>query len=261
VAASGHEVSGSYNVLNTVGAPAGAVGLPGAAPTNLSEISGHPDSKWGWAVSTALQIKNIPTGPGDDFKIDATYAKGDTKQVISTSSTSPNPFTMFGSSSVGYQSIAFGAVSDGVWAPAGLAGPLAGADGNIKLTTAWGVRGAFNHNWDPYWSTSLFGSYSGVSYDNTAKFFICSTFTAARVTSPSANYSCNPDFNVAQVGLVTRWTPVKNLTFSGEVMWFNLDQKFTGSAVLTPTAPKPQAVYEFKDQNAVSLNVRVQRNF
>src|SRR6185369_5792767 len=114
------------------------------------------------------------------------YAKGDTKQVISTSSTSPNPFTMFGSSSVGYQSIAFGAVSDGVWAPAGLAGPLAGADGNNKLTTAWGVRGAFNHNWDPYWSTSLFGSYSGVSYDNTAKFFICSTFTAARVTSPSA---------------------------------------------------------------------------
>jgi len=44
-------------------------------------------------------------------------------------------------------------------------------------------------------------------------------------------------------------------------MWFNLDQKFTGSAVLTPTVPKPQAVYEFKDQNAVSLNVRVQRNF
>ena len=33
----------------------------------------------------ALQIKNIPTGAGDDFKIDATYAKGDTKNVISTS--------------------------------------------------------------------------------------------------------------------------------------------------------------------------------
>jgi hypothetical protein len=107
----------------------------------------------------------------------------------------------------------------------------------------------------------VFGSYSGVRYDNTAKFFICSTFVAARITAPSADFSCNPDFNVAQVGLVTRWTPVKNLTFSGEVMWFNLDQKFTGSAVLTPTAPKPTAVYEFKDQNAVSLNVRVQRNF
>ena len=32
----------------------------------------------------ALQIKNIPTGAGDDFKIDVSYAKGDTKNVIST---------------------------------------------------------------------------------------------------------------------------------------------------------------------------------
>ena len=87
----------------------------------------------------------------------------------------------------------------------------------IHLTSAWGVRGAYNHNWDPYWSTSLFGSYAGVRYDDTAKFFICSTFTAARAAVHSGDYSCNPDFNVAQVGLVTRWTPVKNLTFWAEV--------------------------------------------
>jgi hypothetical protein len=61
--------------------------------------------------------------------------------------------------------------------------------------------------------------------------------------------------------MVTRWTPVKNLTFSAEVMYFRLDQKFTGSAVLTPTAPKPTAIYEFRDQDTVALNVRVQRNF
>jgi hypothetical protein len=44
-------------------------------------------------------------------------------------------------------------------------------------------------------------------------------------------------------------------------MWFHLDQKFTGAAVLTPVAPKPTTTYEFKDQDTVSLNVRVQRNF
>ena len=43
----------------------------------------------------ALQIKNIPTGPGDDIKIDASWAKGDTKNVISTSAASPN-FLMMG---------------------------------------------------------------------------------------------------------------------------------------------------------------------
>ena len=35
-------------------------------------------------MMAALQIKNIPTGAGDDIKIDATWAKGDTKNVIAT---------------------------------------------------------------------------------------------------------------------------------------------------------------------------------
>jgi porin-like protein len=257
ISGAAHEVNASYNVLNTVGAPPGATGLPGAAPTGASELSGHPDSKWGGAVMLALQIKNIPTGPGDDIKFDATYAVGDTKQVISSSSTSPL-FTMFGGASNfgSYQSIGFGATSDAVYLPV-----FAGGDGSLHLTKSWGVRGAFNHNWDPYWSSSLFGSYSSVSYDNTAKAFVCATYTAARVAAPSFDYSCNPDFNVSQLGTITRWTPVKNLTFSAEVMWFHLDQKFTGSAILAPTAPKPTARYDFKDQDAVSLNVRVQRNF
>jgi hypothetical protein len=30
---------------------------------------------------------------------------------------------------------------------------------------------------------------------------------------------------------------------------------------LTPTAPKPTAVYEYRDQSTVFLNVRAQRNF
>jgi hypothetical protein len=206
----------------------------------------------------ALQIKNIPTGPGDDFKIDASWAKGDTKNVISTSSASPNPFVMFGGTNRAgaYQSIGFGAVTDAVWLPG-----FAGGDGRLHLTEAFGVRGAFNHNWDPYWSSSLFGSYSAVRHDATAKANICSTFTTARLSALSADFSCNPDFNVSELGVVTRWTPVKNFTFSAEVLWFNLNQKFTGAAVLTPTAPKPATLYEFKDQNAVSLNVRVQRNF
>ena len=48
----------------------------------------------------------------------------------------------------------------------------------------------------------------------------------------SADFACNPDFNVAQIGVVTRWTPVKNLTFSAEVGAFLLDQKYTGADVL-----------------------------
>jgi hypothetical protein len=41
-------------------------------------------------VMASLNIKNIPTGPGDDIKVDASYAKGTTKNVIATSGTSPS---------------------------------------------------------------------------------------------------------------------------------------------------------------------------
>jgi hypothetical protein len=77
----------------------------------------------------------------------------------------------------------------------------------------------------------------------------------------TTNFSCNPDYNVSQLGVVTRWTPVKNLTFAAEVQWFHLDQKMSGSSVFTATAPKPNALYEFKDQDTILLQVRAQRNF
>jgi len=236
----------------------GALHEVSASYYGATEPTGHPDSKWGGSVMAALQIKNLPTGAGDDIKVDVSYAKGATKNVLNTAP----QFAMFGDTGLAgaYQSIGFGQTADGVFGLGGV--------GDIKLVSAYGIRGAFNHNWDPYWSTSLFGAYAAVRYGGsntdltTAKGQWCANYnTAAKLAAASANYSCNPDFNVSQLGLVTRWTPVKNLTFSAEVMWFHLDQKFTGSTALAPTAPKPAAVYEYKDQDAVSLNVRVQRNF
>ncbi|SHL75979.1 Porin subfamily protein [Bradyrhizobium lablabi] len=254
ISAAAHEVGASYNILTAAT----------AAPTNLSEISGHPDTKWGGSVMAALNIKNIPTGAGDDLKIDATYAKGDTKNVISTSGASPS-FAMFSGSGRAFQSVGFGATTDAIYQPTAF-----GGTGDLKLTEAYGFRGAFNHNWDPFWSSSLFGSgswvhYSGSSADlSTAKGQFCAQYVASNkltAATTSADFSCNPDYAVFQVGAITRWTPVKNLTFSGEVMYTRLDQKFTGAAVLTPSAPKPTALYEFKNQDTVSFNVRAQRNF
>jgi hypothetical protein len=271
ISAAAHEVDGSYNILSA-----------GGAPNNLSEISGHPSTKWGGSVMAALNVKNLPTGPGDDIKIDASYAKGDTKNVFATTVSAPN-FAMFGGSGIGYQSVGFGQTADAVYLPVGLApgsNGLAGVGGtgDLKLVTAFGVRGAFNHNWDPYWSSSLFGAFAaerfgGSSTDiTTAKGQYCASYmvanklsAAATPLTPNANtgngFSCNPDFNTYQVGVITRWTPVKNLTFSGEVGAFFLDQRNTGTALLTPSAPKPTAVYEFKDQSTAYLQLRVQRNF
>jgi hypothetical protein len=274
-----HLLNASYNLLGTGGVPIG-----GNTGLNDSELSGHPDSKWGGSVMAALNIKNLPTGQGDDIKIDASFAHGDTKNVISTSSGSPS-FAMFGGTNRpgAYQSIGFGQTADAVFLPA-----FFGGTGDLKLVNSYGIRGAFNHNWDAYWSTSVFGSYSAVRYGGniyagpglfnfdptTARGQYCASFTnslvpgslaAAGVKQFSADFTCNPDYNVAMLGTVTRWTPVKNLTFSAEVLYFHLDQMMSGAMVSTVPAgaapPKPNLIYEFKDQNAVSLNVRVQRNF
>ncbi|SDS72493.1 porin [Bradyrhizobium canariense] len=249
-----HEVDGSYNTLAGAGlTPANTV-----AATALSQLSGHPETKYGGSVMAALQIKNIPTGPGDDIKFDATWAKGDTKNVISTSASSPN-FLMFGGVPGQFGpagSIGFGATTDGVYLPA-----ASGGDGSIHLTTSYGVRGAFNHNWDPYWSSSLFGGMGWVRYDATAQANYCANYYATIGIANAATSTCNPNFSVSELGVVTRWTPVKNLTFSAETMWTHLNQGFTGTAVLAGGSPLPTTTYSFKNQDTVSLNVRVQRNF
>jgi hypothetical protein len=264
--AAAHEVDASYNVL-------GATVNGAAAPTALSEISGHPETKWGGSVMAALNIKNIPTGAGDDIKVDASWAKGDLKNILGTAGGSPS-VAMFGSSGAAYQSLGIGQVSDAVYLPTFLAaggGGLVGAGGtgDLKLTEGWGVRGAFNHNWDPYWSSSLFGGLASVHYNGsatditTAKGQWCASYVAgAKITAAnSPTFTCNPDYMISTLGVVTRWTPVKNLTFSAEAAWFHLDQKMGGVAALTPSAPKPATSYQFKDQDTAYLQLRVQRNF
>jgi len=237
-----HEVDASYNTLTA----------STAAPTALSDASGHPETKYGGSVMAALQIKNIPTGVGDDIKFDASWAKGDTKNVISTTATSPNILMLGGTAgqfgSAG--SIGFGATTDGIYAPGGA----------IHLTESYGVRGAFNHNWDPYWSSSLFGGMGWVRYDSTAAGNYCAAY-GATVAGLNTTYTCNPNYNLSMLGVITRWTPVKNLTLSAETIWTHLDTGFKGSATFSPGAPYAASTLAFKSQDTVELELRVQRNF
>ena len=162
-----------------------------------------------------------------------------------------------------YQSIGFGQTADAVYLPGFLTG---GLTGDLKLVDAWGIRGAFNHNWDPYWSTSLWGSYaSGAVWRQFNRHPLRQGSVLRelqlRQGRVSADYSCNPDFNIAQVGVVTRWTPVKNLTFSAEVGAFFLDQKFTGAAALTRCGSEAGHRLRVQGPEHCFLNVRAQRNF
>jgi porin-like protein len=218
-----------------------------------TEAAGHPSEKWGWAAQLALSIKNIPTGPGDTINVQGVYTNGASRYNIN--SLGQSTYSMFGSSSApnAYGSIGLATASDGVF-----------ANGTgMELTTTYGMRGAFTHNWDPYWNTALYGAWAAVRYDGTAKSIICSSPGMVALAAGGGGFGCNPDFNIGQIGLITRWTPVKNLTFSVDTIYTHLDQKYSGfvSASAFSSVAKPGAVYEMKDQNTVSMMWRAQRNF
>jgi len=216
-----------------------------------SEVTGHPSDKWGWAAQLALSIKNIPTGAGDTINIQGAYSNGASR--FNEGQLNPTTYAMYGGSSTPgvYGTLGFAGVSDAVFV----------TGGDQQLTTTYGFRGAYTHNWSPTWNSAIYGSWAAVKYNSTAKGLICGS--AAMGAIAGAGFTCNPDFNISSLGLITRWTPVKNLTFSADLAWTNLDQKFTGNIAYPGSASiaKPAATYQLKDQNSVSLLVRAQRNF
>jgi hypothetical protein len=225
-----------------------------AAYYGITEDTGHPDDKWGWAVQGALQIKNIPTGAGDVINMQAVYTDGATRYNLQ--SLAAVSYSMFGSASTlgAYQSIGFASAPDAVFT-----GTSSANGTGLENVTTWGFRGGYTHNWNPYWNTGIYGAYASIQYGNNGKTAICANAVALLALVGT----CNPDFNIGQAGIITRWTPVKNLTFSGDFTWTRIDQKYSGTVVAPTLASvaKPAAVYELKDQDSFNFLLRAQRNF
>jgi len=230
-----------------------------AAYYGATEVTGHPDDKWGWAGALALSIKNIPTGAGDVINVQGVYTDGATRYNIQDLASQAGAIAIYSGSSLpgAYGSVGFGTAPDTVFI----------AGGQQQTIKTWGMRGAYTHNWDPYWNTSIYGAYAAVMYNDTAKSYICGvggvggTFRTAFGGGAGVT-SCNPDYNLGQVGVITRWTPVKNLTFSGDVTYSHLDQKYAGTITTSAASVgKPTATYELKNQDTVMLLLRAQRNW
>ena len=204
-----------------------------------------------------MSIKNIPWGAGDTFNIQAAYANGASRYVFH--SLAAQNYVMFGGTGLPgvYQSLAFAATGDAIFA-----GTSSANGTGLQLTETYGVRGAYNHNWDPYWASSFVGAWAANRYNDTAKGFLCSSIAPILSTGL---LGCNPDFQIWQLGTKTGWTPVKGFTISGEIVYTNVDQKYVG--VVTPPAAAifstkpPGASYELKDQSTWSFLARVQRNW
>jgi hypothetical protein len=214
------------------------------------ETTGHPSDAYGVAVQLALSIKNIPTGPGDTLNVTGSWADGASRYVIG--GVSPNGYSLLQSGPTSGGTLAFATSTDGVF----------GAGGSTQLTQAFGVQGAFTHNWDPHWATAIFGSWAGERYNATATGLYCAGIAGAFGAGFGLT-TCNPNFNLFQVGSYTSWTPVKNLTFSVEAMYSQIDQKMAGTLTsgaalgLIPAG----STYTMGNIGTVSGLFRVQRVF
>ncbi|RTL50301.1 MAG: porin [Bradyrhizobiaceae bacterium] len=211
-----------------------------------------PADKWGYAVNLGLQIKNLPTGPGDDIKFTVGYTEGALRYIMGSSNATPRNIGLFG----GSDSFKFATapIADGVI-------PLVGNE--IQLTKGFGLNGGFNHYWNANWSSSVFGSYTKIDYNDTAAASLGTAWAAAAKKLGTFTGTYNPDFNIAQVGVVTSWTPVKGLTFSGEALYTNVDGSTKGTLVAGtgPVAGHGPGTYTIGSQDIWSGSLRVQRNF
>jgi hypothetical protein len=107
-------------------------------------------------------------------------------------------------------------------------------------------------------------SYGGTNPDGSALVGIAAP--AGKPATALAGYTCDPGFTMSQIGTTLRWTPVKNLTFSSEVLYSYLKTNMTGFASGTtsstfPVVGGPTAVWQYGNVGTVNVNLRVQRNF
>jgi hypothetical protein len=203
-------------------------------------LCGYPDDKWGWAVLAGTELKLDFLSPGSRIGGFMTYGVGATRYVASNL-TSPG---LYGSGN----EIAIGAVTDAVY-----------VDGSsLQQTTAWSAGGGFEYFWTRNFSSTIYGAYTEVSYNNTVlnNGWFC--------TGPfNGSASCDPGFKVWSVGTHHDWFPLPGLRFAVDVLYFNVESNMSGETVAlgTKVGARPTGIYTVKDLGTLSVVFRAQRSW
>jgi hypothetical protein len=216
-----------------------------SSPFGYTEASGHPSDVVGYAVGAGFKWNFPWLGKGDHFAMQATYSKGATGYA--GSGLPVGGFFIYNGDDVGV-----GPVLDGVYG--------SNPQTSIELTEAWSVSAGFEHHWDAYWQTSLYGGYVEINYGGAATALLNAgqfgCVTSSTVTCPSW------DSSFWQIGSRTVWTPVKGLDLSLDVMYNKLNTAWDGGQIhLSPGGGKPSQFYNISDEDVWQGIFRVQRNF
>src|SRR5229473_6624990 len=165
-----------------VGASAALHDASGGYYSPLTEGSGHPGDKFGWAVTAAALVNNPFGLPGDTIAGQAVYSKG----AAGYATAAWGPTAVFGAG----KNLGLGFMEEGIFT----------TGSNVELTTVWSFNAAYEHRWNPQWRTSVYGGMFGVQYDDTAKTAICNSPVVGGTLGTVAVSNCDPNFSMSGVG-------------------------------------------------------------
>jgi Porin subfamily len=236
---------GASVIANKVNATYYTAGCP---QTGTSQC-GYPDDKWGWAALSGIDIKAPWSGPGDHFGGYFNYGQGAAAYSGGLNLTSPG---LFG----GGNTVAFGVITDAVYVNGG----------QLQLTTAWSTGFGYEHFWVPTVSTTVYGTYSQIRYNdtviNSGIFCGLNGGGAQNLVLPTTG-RCDPGFNYGTIGTHTDWYPVPGFRLAVDVLYTRIQTAFDGQTITLSKAQgaRPTGTYTAKDQGILAVVFRAQRAF
>ncbi len=245
------------------------------ATTDSTFTGVQPRDKYGFAIVGGISL-NIGSG-GDKAYVETVYTQGSPGYAgLSELDLANSVFVIARDNR-----FAAGWAPDAVFFNAG--SPGAPQFSGIRLTTVWTVAAAYEHYWTPAVRTSIYGVFTAVSFDSTAKLAFCNTVgTGAANTDPLPQFQlnsggaknlastgvatpgCNPNFNIWGIGVRTIWNPVKNLDVGLEVFRDQIDQKWDPNLwhlAFGGNGGQPTGNYRPANLGVWGAMLRVQRNF
>src|SRR5215203_660058 len=225
-------------------------GAPGLAPTNPCNVQagttfcGHPSDEWGWASLTGIEIKLPWIAPGDRIGGYFNYGVGASRYSGGSTLASPN---LFG----GGNTVAVGWITDAVFVNGS----------GYEQTTAWSAAAAYEHYWTSNFSTTVYGTYTDVSYNDTvvnSRIFCGAGGGASQATTSALDLrgvaSCDPGFKFWTVGTHTDWFPVRGFRLGVDVLWTQIESNMEGQNIIVRNAfqARPSGTYGITDEGILS---------
>ena len=224
-----------------------------AAPCNVPFTNttqcGYPSDEWGWAVVGGTEIKLDMLSPGSRVGFYGLLCDG----AIAFCGNNLNSPGLFGAGN----QVSWGVSTDAVYVNGS----------SLQKTTAWTVGGGFEYFWTRNFSSTIYGTYTEVSYNSTVvnNRWFCGAggLGVNQNIILSAATVCDPGYKYWTIGSHHDWFPLPGLRLAIDVMYNGIETATEGAVIsLNKTqGARPTGLYAARNQGITSVVFRAQRSW